>query len=138
MSSLHILNLWREDTETTNSFKNNSCKYVQVCINYVVLLYSDHGILKPFWISNISCRTVQFHPYNNCILCTSEIEDEYHFFLLKCPFYCNLKEKFLKKFYYIKPYVFKLIQLLSTQNVKDLCNLGKYFKNAFVIRKLHV
>lgn len=90
------------------------------------------------------CLTIETGRYNNvplqrrlCPLCTLDIEDEYHF-ILKCPYYCNLREKFLKKFYYIKPSVFKLILLLSTQNVKDLCNLGKYIKNAFVIRKLHV
>lgn len=90
------------------------------------------------------CLTVETGRYSNiplerrlCSVCTSEIEDEYHF-ILKCPFYCNLREEFLKKFYYIKPSVFKLIQLLSTQNVKDLYNLGKYIKNAFVIRTLHV
>ena len=30
--------------------------------------------------------------------------------------------------------VFKLVQLLSVQNRKELCNIGKYFKHALYIR----
>lgn len=65
------------------------------------------------------CLTVETGKYSNipldrrlCPLCTSDIEDEYHF-ILKCPYYCHLREQFLKKFYYNKPSVFKLIKLLS-------------------------
>ena len=29
-------------------------------------------------------------------------------------------------YYYMKPSVFKMIQLFSVQNVSELCNLGKY------------
>ena len=37
---------------------------------------------------------------------------------------------YTKKHYYKKPSIFKLVDLLSTQNVKELCNLGKYLKKA--------
>ena len=90
------------------------------------------------------CLTVETGRYKNvplerrlCPLCNADIEDEFHFFL-KCPHYRHLREIYLKKYYYVKPSVYKLIQLLSTQNVKELCNLGKFIKNAFIVRKLNV
>ena len=49
----------------------------------------------------------------------------YHF-ILKCPFYTNLRHLYIKKYYWFKPSVFKLVQLLSVQNRKELCNIGKY------------
>ena len=61
-----------------------------------------------------------------CTRCTlNDIEDEYHF-LLVCPFNSNIREKYIKKFYYQRHSVFKVIKLLSVNNVKELCNLGKY------------
>jgi hypothetical protein len=61
-----------------------------------------------------------------CTICDSkEIEDEFHF-ILKCPFYSTLRDQYIKKYYYQRPSVFKLVKLLSTNNVGELCKLGKY------------
>ena len=65
--------------------------------------------------------------------CTSTIEDEYHFILV-CPVYKELRSKFWKKYYWGKPSMFKLISLLSVDNVKELCNLGKYIFRAVSLR----
>jgi hypothetical protein len=40
-----------------------------------------------------------------------------------------------KKYYYRNPSTFKLIQLLSVRNVKELNNIGKYLYIAEKIRK---
>ena len=71
--------------------------------------------------------------YNNtnrrdriCTLCnSSDIEDEFHF-ILKCPIYNDLRVNYIKNYYYRRPSVFKLVQLLSVNNVKIINNLGKY------------
>ena len=71
--------------------------------------------------------------YNNtnrrdriCTLCnSSDIEDEFHF-ILKRPIYNNLRVNYIKNYYYRRPSVFKLVQLLSVNNVKIINNLGKY------------
>ena len=68
-----------------------------------------------------------------CKTCTSTIEDEYHFILV-CPVYKELRSTFLKKYYWGKPSMFKLIRLLSVNNVKELCNLGKYIFRALSLR----
>ncbi|XP_033746730.1 uncharacterized protein LOC117331881 [Pecten maximus] len=61
-----------------------------------------------------------------CTLCNlNDIEDEFHFVLV-CTRYSDLRQKYLKYYYKNNPSVYKLTQLLNTNNVKDLCNLGKY------------
>jgi hypothetical protein len=69
-----------------------------------------------------------------CIMCnTNNIEDEFHF-ILTCPLYADIRYKYIKQYYRLRPSVFKLIQLLSVQNRKELCNLGKYLKYALHLR----
>ena len=73
-----------------------------------------------------------------CQMCDmNDVEDEYHF-ILKCPFYTHLRHLYIKKYYWSKPYVFKLVQLLSVQNRKELCNIGKYLKHALYIRSQYM
>ena len=68
-----------------------------------------------------------------CKLCLECIEDEYHF-ILACPFYNDCRKQYLKKYYYKHPSTFKLIQLLSTENITELCKLGKYLHKCSSIR----
>ena len=73
-----------------------------------------------------------------CNVCNSnDIEDEYHF-ILQCPLYNDLRKKLIKIYYYRNPSVFKLIQLLTTENNKELNNLGKYLIRANKIRDQHM
>jgi hypothetical protein len=61
-----------------------------------------------------------------CTMCNcNDVEDEFHF-IFKCPLYDDLRKTYIKNYYYRKPSVFKLVQLLSVNNVKELCNFGKY------------
>ena len=63
-----------------------------------------------------------------CKFCKDDIEDEFPF-ILKCPNYQNFRSKYIKSYYRTRPPVFKLVPLLSTENVKELCNLGKFLIN---------
>ena len=66
-----------------------------------------------------------------CTLCDhSTMEDEFHFILV-CPVYVDLRIKFIKPYYFRKPSMYKLIQLLNVTSTKWLSNLGKYLNNAF-------
>ena len=60
----------------------------------------------------------------------TDIEDEYHFILI-CFKYTDLRKKFIEKYYWGNPSVYKLVQLLSANSAIDICNLGKYIKKAF-------
>jgi hypothetical protein len=69
-----------------------------------------------------------------CEHCDSnDIEDEFHF-VLTCPKYKELREQFIKPYYYRRPNMQKCIQLLNSTNQTALCNLGKYVCKATVLR----
>ena len=69
-----------------------------------------------------------------CTLCNlNDIEDEFHF-ILKCPKYSELGNSYIKTYYFRRPSVIKLIQLLSVRNLKELRNLGKFLFLAEKIR----
>jgi hypothetical protein len=53
------------------------------------------------------------------------VEDEYHF-ILQCEKYIDVRRRYPKKYYWQMPSCFKLIQLLSVSNIRELKNLGKY------------
>ena len=68
-----------------------------------------------------------------CFMCKHDVEDEFHF-ILKCPWYESYRKLYIKPYYYRCPSVYKLMELLSIQNNKVLCNLGKYLYHASVLR----
>lgn len=61
-----------------------------------------------------------------CLLCNSpDIEDEYHFVLI-CPVFDVLRKKYIQRFYFNRPNVYKFIQLMQSNNENVLNNLGRY------------
>ncbi|XP_021348592.1 uncharacterized protein LOC110447309 isoform X2 [Mizuhopecten yessoensis] len=97
--------------------------------------------LGEVWLNQNNVNSSETGRYRNivrneriCRICNSEdIEDEYHFLFI-CPFYQVLRERRIKLYYWKKPSVFKLIQLLSTTNVKELTMLSKYIYDATQLR----
>ena len=53
------------------------------------------------------------------------LENEFHF-VLQCTKYNDLHKKYIKKYYWSRSSTFKLVQLLSVENRKELCNLGNF------------
>ena len=110
-------------------------------------MYDNHGL--HFYLSKpVNYRYKQFiskcrlHAHNlnietgsyfnvdrnerKCNMCDSNsIEDEYHF-ILECVKYKDIRIKYIKSYYWRRPSVYKLIQLLSVHNIKELNNIGKY------------
>ena len=72
-----------------------------------------------------------------CTLCyMNEIEDEYHF-ILQCQIYENIQiygKQYIKKYFYRNSSIYKLLQLLSTENIKELRGLGNFLISATNIR----
>ena len=62
-------------------------------------------------------------------LCTScnrnEIEDEYHFILI-CPSYKEIRNKYVCEYYWKAPSMWKLVQLLNSHDLNALKSLGKF------------
>ena len=70
-----------------------------------------------------------------CSFCNlHEVEDEYHFILV-CPLYNNLRKTHLKKYFYIRPSVYKLTKLLNNSNLRVLNNLSLFCIKALNVRK---
>jgi len=68
-----------------------------------------------------------------CIFCNNDIEDEKHF-VLKCPMYQGFRSYFIKPYYSGKHFLHKYIQLLGSNNFKELCHLGKFIFLALKLR----
>ena len=67
-----------------------------------------------------------------CILCQrNDLEDEYHLVII-CPVYIELREQFINKYYCVRPYMDKIIQLVTTNNKCILRKLAMYLHHAFV------
>ena len=124
-------------TEISDSPK---CRLYRNIVDYFCIQLYLKKPLHAKYKKAITCLRLSSHDlkietgrYNNtirgnrkCDLCTlNEIEDEYHF-LLVCPVLSNLRKKYIKNYYSRRPSVFKLLQLLSSNNTKELSNLGKY------------
>ena len=61
-----------------------------------------------------------------CTVCNSgDIEDEYHFILI-CPAYSDFRKNYIRKYFRVRPNVFKLLQLLNSSNVRILLNLSRF------------
>ena len=111
----------------------NLQSYLQKCIPNKYVKY-----LTMFRLSShsLSIETGSYQGVLNvnrvCKFCKDDIEDEFHF-ILKSPTYQNFLSKYIKLHYRT---VFKLVQLLSTENVKELCNLGKFLINTYKLREI--
>ena len=69
-----------------------------------------------------------------CIFCNNnEIEDEYHF-ILECNMYLTIRRKYISRYYYVRPNMYKFCQLLKSTSKRTLFYLAKYIKEAFDIR----
>ena len=116
---------------------NNLC--LQPYLQKPIALKYKH-ILSKYRLSahSLSIETGRYHHIdrNNriCSLCNMNIlEDEYHFVLM-CPFYSTIRDKYIKPYYYNTPSTFKLTQLMSTDSSKHLIKLCKYLTTATMHR----
>jgi len=58
-----------------------------------------------------------------CVCCNSrDIEDEFHFVCI-CPCFSVLRQKYLKRYLYVNPSVFKYHQLLTSSEKKRTCQV---------------
>jgi hypothetical protein len=87
---------------------------------------------------NLNIETGRFYDLDGhervCSMCNlNVVEDEYHY-ILQCEKYIDVRRRYLKKYYWLRLSCFKLVQLLSVHNIKELNNLGKYLLLAENIR----
>ena len=67
-----------------------------------------------------------------CTLC-NVMEDKYHF-VMECQRYTELRKKYLSKYYLQRPSMFKFVDLIHSNNIKYIKNLGTFVYHAFKLR----
>ena len=73
----------------------------------------------------------QLNSRSNAVYC--DIEDEMNF-IQKYPVFQGVRKFLTKSYYWKKPSMYKFIQLMSTNNLTELPNLGKYILRALKLR----
>ena len=88
---------------------------------------------------NIFIETGRWHRPNcipredrKCITCNT-IEDEYHF-VIECSIFTDLRKRYISKYYWTNPSMYKLKQLFDCTNVSKLSKLSIYVLKAFELK----
>ena len=67
-------------------------------------------------------------PNRICNLCNDKhIQDENHM-VLKCFHFPTLRIKFINKYYYVRPSMYKFQQLMNTRKKREYCRLMLFVK----------
>ena len=61
------------------------------------------------------------------------LEDEFHFFL-ECSLYRELRMQYIKRYFWNRPNIVKLKELMTSTNKRIICNLSLFIEKAFKIR----
>lgn len=74
-------------------------------------------------------------PYDQriCPICKSEIENEYHF-LLVCPYYDHLRQKFIPSYFFVYPSEIKFKMLMNLNNTQLRLKLCQYLISSLKLR----
>ena len=113
-----------------------------MCITYKLFktqLHFEKYLLNPNYkdrinLTKLRCSnskipiysTIYMYDTQKCTLCNMDaLGDEYHYVLI-CPFFKQIREQYLKSYYYIRPSNLKLEQLLCSSNNLVLLKLAKF------------
>ena len=67
-----------------------------------------------------------------CRLC-NVMEDEYHF-VIECNRYNELRKKYIPKYYFQRPSMYKFVELVTTENNILMNKFGSFVYQAFKLR----
>ena len=105
----------------------NVFKYLQAMSKFRM---SSHrlAIESGRWVKPVRLP-VEERKCTNC----NVLEDEYHF-IFECNRYTELRKKYIPKYYWNRPSMFKLVELLNSTNIKLLPSISIYIFQAFKSR----
>ena len=70
-----------------------------------------------------------------CQYCDSNnLEDEHHF-IVKCPLYANVRSKYLNRYIYTRPSMYKFVEFLKSKNMKEIEKLCIFIREALKVRQ---
>ena len=61
------------------------------------------------------------------------LEDEFHF-VIECPMYLELRKRYISKYYWRRPSMFKFVELINSSNTSCIRKLCTYIFHAFKLR----
>ena len=95
------------------------------------LRLSSHRLLieRGRWLSILPADRI-------CTDCNM-IEDEYHAVCI-CTRYVDIRKHYIKRYYRVKPSMFKFVQLLNTDNIKEMQKLAVFIKILFIKYNLYI
>ena len=67
-----------------------------------------------------------------CQVC-NRLEDEFHF-ILECQLFQEYRKPYIKKYYWNRPNVIKLVELLKSENLSTVKRLATYIYESFAKR----
>jgi hypothetical protein len=88
----------------------------------------------PISANNFNIETDHLGHERGRSMCNLNVVEVEHLHILQCEKYIDVRRRYLKKYYWLRLPCFKLVQLLSVHNIKELSNLGKYVLLAENIR----
>ena len=137
------IQLW--NSEITDSSK--LCLYKNFKPNYEHEAHLSHLSIRKFRNAfskfRSSCHSLEIelgrhsgHPKQEriCRLCNDGVEDELHF-LLHCPVYETLRQKYIPSKYYVIPNINKFNILMSSSSGHIIQAVASYLYYAFKLRK---
>ena len=71
-----------------------------------------------------------------CKMC-NVLEDEYHF-VCECVLYTDIRRKYIKKYFWNRPSMQKLISLFNSGMSKEIRNLAIFIEKAFLLRNEYI
>ena len=61
-----------------------------------------------------------------CTICQmNEIGDEFHY-LFRCTFFSSQRSRYIMRYYYTRPNMYKLTQLFESSDFTEMLNLAKF------------
>ena len=117
--------------------------------NHLITVYLDsvpHNLRCFITRLRISAHSLRIHTgrfgvnryprHELCLNCKlHDVEDVYHFVCI-CPKYRIIRLKYINRYYYVRPSVYKFYELLSSNDKKYLYNLACYAKEALTLTLL--
>ena len=76
-------------------------------------------------VSERSCNTC------NCL------EDEYHF-VIECSLYNSLRRKYIDQVYWVRPNMYKFVNLITSDNTRTINNSAIYVHKAFKVTNIAI
>lgn len=141
----HIQN-WSARCSSTSKL----CHFVKFKTNYVVEKYicdidnaKFRRQLARFRLSahSLMIETGRYYgiprDYRHCPYCEGCVEDEVHF-LLVCPLYSDIREKYIDNSYYSEITVENFYKLMSSSNTQTLRKLAMFLYYASIERNMYI